>query len=216
MLFFLKGEKRGLFIGAAAIFVLANLVAFQPNLYDNNKLLYIWYMITDILVCDWLWSILETAPRRVLRTVCAAVLVFLGTFSGVLSQMREAVSGYQLLSGAQVEVAEFIEENTPPDSLFLTSTAHTNPVSVLTGRSIVCGSSLYLYFHGVDYTEREEQVAWMYQGGELFEQYAQELGVDYVYIGGSEYEKYAVNYDYFAENYPVIYQQDGITIFQIS
>jgi hypothetical protein len=216
MLFFLKGEKRGLFIGAAAIFVLANLVAFQPNLYDNNKLLYIWYMITDILVCDWLWSILETAPRRVLRTVCAAVLVFLGTFSGVLSQMREAVSGYQLLSGAQVEAAEFIEENTPPDSLFLTSTAHTNPVSVLTGRSIVCGSSLYLYFHGVDYTEREEQVAWMYQGGELFEQYAQELGVDYVYIGGSEYEKYAVNYDYFAENYPVIYQQDGITIFQIS
>jgi uncharacterized membrane protein len=89
-------------------------------------------------------------------------------------------------------------------------------VSVLTGRNIVCGSSLYLYFHGVDYTEREEQVAWMYQGGELFEQYAQELGVDYVYIGGSEYEKYAVNYDYFAENYPVIYQQDGITIFQIS
>jgi hypothetical protein len=216
MMFCLKGEKRGLFLGAAAIFALANVIAFQPNLYDNNKLLYIWFMVTDILVCDWLWSIIETAPQRALRSTLAAVIVFLGTFSGILSMMREAVSEYQLLSASQVEAAEFIEENTAPDSLFLTSTAHTNPVSVLTGRNIVCGSYLYLYFHGVDYTEREAEVALMYQGGDLFEQYAQELGVDYVYIGGSEYEKYAVNYDYFAENYPLIYDVDGISIFQIS
>jgi uncharacterized membrane protein len=40
--------------------------------------------------------------------------------------------------------------------------------------------------------------------------------VDYVYISSSEYEKYAVNYDYFAKNYPLIYDTDGISIFQIS
>jgi hypothetical protein len=216
MMFALKGEKRGLFIGAAAIFVLANVIAFQPNLYDNNKLLYIWFMITDILVCDWLWSIIETAPHRALRSTLAAVIVFLGTFSGILSMIREAVSEYQLLSASQVAAAEFIVENTEPDSLFLTSTTHTNPVSVLSGRNIVCGSYLYLYFHGVDYTGREAEVALMYQGGDLFEQYAQELGVDYVYISSSEYDKYAVNYDYFAENYPLIYDMDGISIFQIS
>jgi uncharacterized protein YaaW (UPF0174 family) len=68
----------------------------------------------------------------------------------------------------------------------------------------------------VDYTGREAEVALMYQGGDLFEQYARELGVDYVYISSSEYDKYAVNYDYFAENYPLIYDMDGISIFQIS
>jgi hypothetical protein len=169
MMFALRGEKRGLFLGAGAIFVLANVIAFQPDLYDNNKLLYIWFMVTDILVCDWLWSIIETAPQRALRSALAAVIVFFGTFSGILSMIREAVSEYQLLSASQVEVAEFIQESTPTDSLFLTSTAHTNPVCVLAGRNIVCGSYLYLYFHGVDYTAREAEVALMYQGGELFE-----------------------------------------------
>lgn len=215
MIPFLRGEKLGLFLGAAAIFLISNVVAFQPNLYDNNKLLYVWYMITDILVCDWVCGIVETAPRRSLRAALMGIVVFLGTFSGVLSLLREAVSEYQLLSGAQAEAAEYVLKNTEPDSLFLTSTAHTNPVSVLTGRNIVCGSSLYLYFHGVDYGEREAQVAEMYRGGEAFERYAAELGVDYVYIGGSEYANYEVNEAYFAENYPLVYDGDGIRIFQI-
>lgn len=216
MMFFLRGEKARIFIGAAAIFALANLMAFQPNLYDNNKLLYIWFMLTDILVCDWLWRGLEKVSARAARRSIAAVLVFLGCFSGVLSMMREAVSGYQLLSAEQVAAADYIIENTAPDSLILTSTDHTNPVSVLTGRNIPCGSSLYLHFHGVDYTAREAQVAAMYAGGDVFERGAAELGVDYVYISQNEYAKYAVDYDYFAANYPLIYQTDTISIFQIS
>ena len=216
MMFFLRGEKAGIFWGAFAIFTLANLTAFQPNLYDNNKLLYIWYMLTDILVCDWIWQGLDKIPLRPVRRLGASVLVFLGVFSGVLSMMREAVGEYQLLSGEQVAAAEFIVENTQPESLILTSTDHTNPVSVLSGRNIPCGSSLYLFFHGVDYFDREAQVAEMYQGGEVFEKGAAELGIDYVYISGSEYGKYSVNYDYFAANYPLVYASETISIFQIT
>ena len=216
MMFCLRGEKARIFWGAFAIFALANLTAFQPNLYDNNKLLYIWYMLTDILVCDWIWQGLDKISLRALRRLSAALLVFLGCFSGVLSMMREAIGEYQLLSGEQVAAAEFIVTNTEPDSLILTSTDHTNPVSVLAGRNIPCGSSLYLYFHGVDYFEREALVAEMYQGGAAFETGAAELGIDYVYISGSEYSKYSVNYDYFATNYPLVYESGNISIFQIS
>ncbi len=215
MLPFLRGEKLGLFLGAAAIFVISNLAAFQPNLYDNNKLLYVWFMITDILVCDWLWQLLEKLRRPAARGIIACVVVFFGTFSGLLSMAREAVSKYQLLSASQVDAAEFIVESTEPDSVFLTATSHTNPVCVLAGRNIVCGSSLYLYYHGVDYAEREAQVKRMFESGEDFELYAAELGVDYVYIGGNEYANYDVDYDYFAENYALIYEADGISIFQI-
>ena len=216
MIFFLRGEKARIFWGAFAIFALANLTAFQPNLYDNNKLLYIWYMLTDILVCDWIWQGLDKIPLRALRRLSAALLVFLGCFSGVLSMMREAIGEYQLLSGEQVAAAEYIVANTEPDSLILTSTDHTNPVSVLAGRNIPCGSSLYLYFHGVDYFEREAQVAEMYQGGAAFEAGAAELGIDYVYISSNEYSKYSVNYDYFAANYSLVYESGNISIFQIS
>ncbi len=211
----LAGEKRALLLGAQAILVLANLVAFQPNLYDNNKLLYIWFLVSDILVCDFLWSILETAPSRALRSALAAVLVFLGTFSGGLSLLREAVSGYRLLSAEQVDAAEFIIDETAPDSVFLTSTAHTNPVSVLTGRNIVCGSSLYLYFHGVDYQAREALLPELYAGGPAFEDGARDLGIDYVYVGESERAAYDVDMGYFRANYPAVYEDGGITIFQI-
>lgn len=215
MLFCLRGDKARIFWGAFGVFLLANLMAFQPNLYDNNKLLYIWFMLTDILVCDWIWQGLDKISIRPLRRCAAGLLVFLGVFSGVLSILREAVGEYQLLSGEQVAAADFIVENTEPDSLILTSTDHTNPVSVLSGRNIPCGSSLYLYFHGVDYFAREALVAEMYQGGDSFERGAAELGVDYVYISGSEYGKYSVNYDYFAANYPLVYESRTISIFQI-
>lgn len=216
MLLFLRGEKARLFIGAAAVFLLANVVAFQPNLYDNNKLLYIWFMVTDILVCDWLWEGFRQMKSPRLRAAVAGLLVFLGTFSGILSMLRETVSEYQLLSGEQTAAAEFIVENTPADSLFLTATVHTNPVSVLTGRNILCGPGLYLYYHGVSYQEREAQVAQMYSDSDAFEEYTALYGVDYVYIGSSEYANYDVDYDYFAENYDLIYQSGTISIFQIS
>ncbi len=215
MLLLLRGDKARLFIGAAAIFLLANVVAFQPNLYDNNKLLYIWFMITDILVCQWLWDGISSMQGRSVRAIVAGLLVVLGTVSGVLSMLREAGSEYQLLSAEQVAAAEFITENTPAESLFLTATVHTNPVSVLTGRSILCGPGLYLYYHGVSYQEREVQVAQMYADGDVFETYAALYGIDYVYIGSSERSKYDVDYDYFAENYSLIYESDTISIFSI-
>ncbi len=216
LLFFLRGEKLSIFLGAAAIFLLSNLVAFQPNLYDNNKLLYVWFMLTDILVCDWLCRAFSDMKPIGLRRALALLLVFLGTFSGILSLGRETISNYRLLSGEQAAAAEFITEHTEPDALFLTATSHTNAVSVLTGRNIVCGPGLYLYFHGVNYQAREQQVSRMYHGGEEFLRGAEELGVDYVYISEYERAKYVIDENWFSGHYPLIYDQGGIQIYQVT
>ena len=216
MMVFLRGDRLRLFLGAAALFVLGNLVAFQPNPYDDNKLLYIWYMIVDIQACAWIWELLEQTKPRALAAAAGAAFVVLGTLSGAMTMLREAVSEYQLFSPEQVRAADYITAETPADSLFLTATAHTNPVSVLAGRSILCGPGMYLYYHGVDYADREAQVAEMYKGGEKFEIFAEKYGVDYVYISQTERSAYAVDYDYFAGAYPLIYSQDGVSIFQIS
>ncbi len=216
MMFFLRGDNARLFWGAAIIFAVANLVAFQPNPYDDNKLLYIWYMVVDILACGWLYERLERVRPRALAASAAAVVTVLGVLSGTMTMAREAVSEYQLFSKEQTDAAAFIDENTDPDSLFLTSTAHTNPVAVLSGRNILCGAGMYLYYHGVNYQQREAEIPQMYAGGEEFERLAEEYGVDYVFISGSETGSYAVNTDYFAANYPLVYDQGGISIFQIS
>ena len=216
MIFFLRGEKLRIFLGAAAIFLLSNVIAFQPNLYDNNKLLYVWFMLTDILVCDWVFSLLPKLRLRSLRAAAAALLVFLGTFSGILSLIRESISGYQLFSDRQTAAAEFIVDNTEPDSLFLTASAHTNPVAVLTGRNIVCGPGLYLFFHGVNYQTRERTAREMYRGGEDFLLPAKELGVDYVFISDTERSSCDVNEEWFASHFPKIYDSNGVCIYRVA
>ena len=216
MIFFLRGEKLRIFLGAAAIFLLSNVIAFQPNLYDNNKLLYVWFMLTDILVCDWVFSLLPKLRLRSLRAAAAALLVFLGTFSGILSLIRESISGYQLFSDRQTAAAEFIVDNTEPDSLFLTASAHTNPVAVLTGRNIVCGPGLYLFFHGVNYQTRERTAREMYRGGEDFLVPAKELGVDYVFISDTERSSCDVNEEWFASHFPKIYDSNGVCIYRVA
>ena len=74
---------------------------------------------------------------------------------GMLFQYSEKY-GYELFSADEVAAAEYIKENTAPDALFLTDDNHDNAVAVLTGRNIVCGSSSYLYFHGLDYTYQQQ------------------------------------------------------------
>ena len=214
-LVFLRGEKAKLFLGPLAIFLLANLVVFQPNLYDNNKLLYVWFMLTDVLVCDWLFSALGALKRRPVRALLAGVFVFFGCLSGALSLGRESVSAYRLISPEEKAAAEFLTKNTPPDSLVLTGCHHDNAVSVLTGRSIVCGPSIYLFYHGVDYRQREEQVGEMYGGGEAFLRGAEEYGVDYVYIGPHERYSFTVNEAWFAAFYPKIYDNGSVRIYEV-
>ena len=68
----------------------------------------------------------------------------------------------------------------------------------------------------MNYQEREAEIPAMYTGGEAFVKGAGELGIDYVYISSYESGNYDVNYDWFAESYPLVYEQDGISIFQIS
>lgn len=213
---FFRGEKLHLFLGAAAIFLLSNLIAFQPNLYDNNKLLYVWFMLCDILVCDRLCHWLSAIRFVRLRSALAVLLIVLGTVSGLLSLARETVSKYQLFSGEQCAAADFIIENTPADSLFLTGANHTNPVSVLSGRSIVCGPGLYLYFHGVNYQEREQQLKDMYLGGDEFVRLAEAYGVDYVFISDYERSSYTINEAWFISQYPLIYDHGGIHIYRIA
>ena len=109
---------------------------FQPNLYDNNKLLYVWFMLTDILVCDWLFAALGALKRRSVRAALAGLFLALGCLSGLLSLGREAVSGYLLIPAEEKAAADFLIKNSEPDSVILTGCHHDNAVSVLTGRSI--------------------------------------------------------------------------------
>lgn len=206
---------RELALGALVIYTVAELIQFQPNPYDNNKLFYVAYMLMLPIVAMYLtqlWAQLRGIRGRALMGV---LFLLASTLSGSLSLAREVVSDYQLFSAAEVRAAQFIEENLPADAVILTGDQHNNNVAALAGRDIVCGTGTYLYYHGVDYSAQYNAERSMLSDPgnslQLFEQY----GVDYVYI--SDQERYNFNADnlWFDENFQIVYDQDGIQIYSV-
>lgn len=215
-------EKRGVVGGAVCIWLVAEFLQFQPNPYDNNKLLFIAFLFACGLVGGWLIDakdkLFSEAPGNRASVALLSIIVCLTLFlSGVLTLGREYVSEYQLMDRDQVQAAEYVKENAAPDATFLTYNNHNNCIAALTGRNIVCGSGSYLFFHGVDYSERENALKLLYEQPQLyFASLAGKYDIDYVLIGGSERANYQIDYDYFSQRFSVFYQNDTVIIYEVN
>ena len=245
-----KKEHKLFYGGSLLIWAICEFIVFQPNTYDNNKLLFVWFAMTCGIVAELIikvWDRLIKAPvseggrgkapaKQSLGVRCAcgvgfAVLIGSMMLSGVMTLAREYVSGdhvgikadgsigykengYEVVSADLVELAEWIKENTAPDATFLTATNHNNAIAMLTGRNIVCGSSSFLYYHGLDYQERYENVRRMYEApAENYARYVEEYDVDYVLVSQWEEHNYSVDYPFFRSLEPVC-KVGGVTLYK--
>ena len=216
-----RREERGIVGGAIFVWVVAECIQFQPNPYDNNKLLFVSFAYACGLVGSWLFDAKDRLARggarnRASTAVLSAFVCVTLFLSGVLTLGREYVSEYQLINSNELLAAEYVKENAAPDATFLTYNNHNNCIAALTGRNIVCGSGSYLYFHGVDYSERERSLALLYEKpSTYFASLAKEYSIDYVLIGENERANYDVDYDYFASRFRVFYQNDSLVIYSV-
>ena len=115
-----KRETKLFYSGSLLIWLLAEFIVFQPNTYDNNKLLFVWFALTCGIVADFIvtvWEKLrrsedrieitepaeegEPAAERRVRTplikraaygIVFAVLIASMLLSGVMTAAREYVS----------------------------------------------------------------------------------------------------------------------------
>lgn len=214
----LNARRRGyldVVLGMAAIFVVAETVLFQPNEYDNNKLFYIWFMFAAILAADYGSIVMQRLAGLRGRALICALLLWAGTFSGALSIARETVSGYQLFSSTAVDAAEWIEANTQKDALFLTGQQHINPVCSLAGRQIVCGSDLYVFFHGLDYSRQAQDCRLFYEDPRGSADVLTRYGIDYIFVSDYERADFAVDLDALDEDYALVYENADVRIYRV-
>jgi len=216
-----KKEDRGVVGGGLLIWIIAEFIQFQPNTYDNNKLLFITFAFFCGLVGGWLVDTNDRLMRgparnRISIAVLAEMVCVVLFLSGALTLGREYVSEYQLIDRNEVQAAEYVKENAAPDATFLTSNNHNNCIAALTGRNIVCGSGSYLYFHGVDYSAQEAALPLLYEQPSLyFDSLAVKYHIDYVLIGSHERANYDIDYDYFSQRFPVFYENDSVVIYSV-
>ena len=238
---FFSAEKphRRFYSASLILWLICELVLFQPNPYDNNKLLFVWYAMTCGLTADYLIGLRRrvSSPSPVARIFLSAVLLVTLFLSGSLTLLREYVSadhigfytenekqrfglsesGYQVISPELVKMAGWICENTAPDALFLTDSNHNNAVAMLTGRNIFCGSGSFLYYHGIaEYPRREAMLARLFSDPEgSFSRAAEEYGIDYVLISGTERSNRSPDEAWFREHCETVYSEPGITIYRV-
>jgi len=210
------GRKRApLFLPALFLWWLGELIVFTPNTYDNNKLLYAAYFLLCLGAADYAMSLYGRIKYFPGNRIFVTLFLFCAAFSGILTLGRETVSRYQLYSPEQVALAEYIEKNTPADAVFLTDTRHNNEIASLTGRNIVCGADTFLYFHGLDTTERKKDLQLMYEAPsehmDLFEKY----NVSYVVISAFERNSYSIDESAFRANFKEVLSIGGITLYHV-
>lgn len=217
-----KSPARGFMLGALLLYVLAECIVFQKNIYDNNKLYYVAFMAclpaVGTLIADAIGTI-QNLQLRCARIFAYAAVAFLGVIclvSGSLSIGREIVSDYQLFSADEVAAGAFIDAQTEKDAVFLTGDQHNCVPSVLAGRNLVCGTPTFLYYHGLNYytqdADRKKMLEQPEECAELFEQY----GVDYVYISSCEYYNYNLNLAWFEENGTLVFETGNVRIYALS
>ena len=98
----------------------------------------------------------------------------------------------------------------------MTGTRHNNEITSLSGRSIVCGADTFLYFHGLDTTERKADLRLMYESPldhmDLFQKY----NVSYVVISNYECSSYTVNEEAFQNTFTPVFFYDDIVLYRIN
>ncbi|MCH5352320.1 MAG: hypothetical protein J1E06_02510 [Acutalibacter sp.] len=206
-----KGKNFLKYAPALVIWILSELVVFQPNAYDNNKLLYVAYLFLCCPAAEFLCFLLEKLKHRGIQGILIAATVAVCSFSALLTVGREWNARYEIFGDGAIALSQYAEENIPADALILTNTRHNNEIAALAGRNILCGSPSYLYFHGLPYPKWEHVAQLMYQQPEENRNAFREYGVDYVLVSDFERSTYEVDELWFMRNFTKLYD-DGVRV----
>ena len=193
----------------------AELVRFQPNEYDNNKIFYLAYLLACMVIAEYmgmLWRRMKGVRARNVMALFLCVCLFLAP---VLTLARELVSDYQAYSALSVESGMYVREHTEEDSVFLTGREHLNPVSAIAGRRIVCGPDLYLYWHGIDTAERDWDIMRFYTDPAGNADVLEKYGVDYIYVSSYERSSYDIDGEALETHYEKIFDNLEAQVYRV-
>lgn len=213
------------------VFLAANVVKFQPWEWDNSKLLVFWYMASAVAVGAILIRITRIGITKspllpALGTLAAVVMWLTLVAAGVLSLMfylPPEGRTYVWFSAEDIQIAAQVRDRTAPKAVFVTgadpnneiAAYPNNPIADLAGRSVLMSYPGWLWSYGINYYQREVDIARIYQGGSLALALLHHYHVDYVVIGPHEMQDLHPNVDYFAANFRLALRTANYQIYAV-
>lgn len=197
------------------LFIISNLFIFQRWDWDNTKVLIYWYLMAVILASIFLEKLFSS--KKAALKLLAIFLFIVAIASGAtdaINLLRHEKNKILWFTKDQTEVADFIKNNTPPKSIFLTANNHDNLVSVLTGRKILMGFPGWLWSYSVDYNSRENDINIIKVGSGKSKELLNKYSVNYLLLGPTE-KSQGFDKNYFDSEYETILNNDQYTLYLI-
>lgn len=212
---YLRWYKKPLVVSGVFLFLLSNLFLFQPNDWDNTKIL-LW---SHLLLCIPVSRMLSKMSKKTMMMTFISGLLFISmTFSGFLDLLyitnTEKIQAVEWNS-EDIKLAHDFREISNGTDIVLTSDQHNHWVSGLTGRQILMGYKGWMWTYGINYTLREEEIKKMYAGGEESKLLLSKYKIKWVVVGRPELNDYNANEMFFIKNYPMVLRNNYSTVYKI-
>ncbi len=211
-----KSREFSKYAPALAIWLLGELVEFQPNDYDNNKLFYPAFAFLCCAAAQCAWRGLELLKNKRARAGAVAGVLAVTSVSAVLTMGREVVASYELFGSGALSLSQWVEEFTDPQAVILTDTRHNNEIASLAGRNVVCGSPSYLFYHGLPYWENQKAAQTIYEHPEGAQPLVKKLGVEYILVSDFERSSYQVDEAALDALYSRVYDDGSRVLYQVT
>jgi hypothetical protein len=211
----LNRRARLLIAPFSLVFLVANLVKFQPWDWDNSKLLVFWYMGSAVAVGAILLRIWrQTVAGGILAAVAWLTLIASGALS-LLQFLPPQGPAYVWFTSEEVHLAAQVRQATPPKAVFVTGEEPNNPIADLAGRSVLISYPGWLWSYGINYTQREQDLARIYGGGSVALALLYHYHASYLVVGPNERATLHPNLDYFNANFRLVLQSPNYQIYQV-
>ena len=211
----LNRRARLLIAPFSVVFVVANLIKFQPWDWDNSKLLVFWYLASAVAVGALLLRIWRATVVGVIgASIVWLTLVAAGALS-LLQFLPLQGPAYVWFSAEDVQLAAQVRQATPAKAIFVTGEQPNNPIADLAGRSVLISYPGWLWSQGVNYSRREDDLRRIYRGGDVALRLLHQYHADYLMVGPNEMATLSPNLDYFNSTFRLALRTANYQVFAV-
>lgn len=204
-----------LIIGSFLLWIVINLIKFQPWDVDNNKI-FAYLMLTGAIIIGYYFDRLKFYGSKILMIILTIFIISTGVIDVLQRSSFANPPLYNIFTPEDQKAADWIVKNTSSNDLILTGGSHLNLVDSLAGKPVLMGYPGWLWSHSYKYQAREKDIAGMYKGGTGAEELFKKYNIKYIFIGPSERYDFKPNERFFDQNYPIVFQEGDIKIYKIS
>jgi len=214
---FLDTKQKKLYFCFWLIWIIGNVIQFQPWDKDNTKLFIVWTMACAG-VCAMVINKIWRAPLLLSKLLVIAILISL-MLSGSMMLYRESTLWWQWMDQHDREFGEWVAVNTDPDAVFIVNDSHINPVTNLGGRTALVNMAGWVQSHGYPnmwgrYSDLRTMLSAPARSFNLFKNY----DISYVVYDWHLNNKYQVDAEFFQQSplVDMVFHSTKYTIYDVT